>query len=173
MRIFCHPALLSVSIFSLATLFLACGYHVRSSAPIVLPENICSLYVEKVTNPSTESWLEPYLRSSLRDEFTRRGQIQWVDKHQAKGILEILISTWRSSTLLEDADDQTVKSEALMRFKARIYRHKDHTLLWESNLIEVRESYSSGMYERGGQKAEHRVIDLGMERLADQLSQNF
>ncbi len=151
----------------------SCGYRLTSSVPLVLPEDIHTLCLVKVINPSTETWLGPYLRSALRDEFTRRGQIKWVDRSQAEGLMEIEINTWSSSTKLEDADDQTVKSEVTLVFQGRIFRQKDHSLLWESRTIVEQEPFTGDENGPDSQSAERRVIDLGMERLADQLSQNF
>ncbi len=160
---------LLLAIFSLSS----CGYHFTSSVPLVLPEDIHTLSLTQVINPSTETWLGPYLRSELRDEFTRRGQMEWVDRNKAEGIMEIEIKTWSSSTKLENADDQTVKSEVRLRFKGRIFRRKDHKLLWESRTIAIHEPYTGDENGPQGLEAERRVIELGMERLADQLSQNF
>ncbi len=168
------PERLLCSVWLAAILVLpGCGYHMSASAPIALPESMTTLYLEKVSNPTTQSWLEPTLRSTLRDEFTRRGQVRWVEKHQAEGLLEIGIVSFTSGTKLENALEETVRSEIVLQLQATISRKADQTVAWDSGRITARESFNGPKGSTEARDAEQRVVDLAVEKLADTLGQEF
>jgi len=157
----------------LLCLTAGCGYHLSSSSPITLPEGMTRLYLEEVQNPTTESWLEPTLRSALRDEFSRRGRISWVHRDEAEGVVRLDIEQYTASAKLENAREQTIKSEVRLRLHGRIFRSRDHHLLWKSNTVLATESYVGPRDGTERREAERRVVDLAVEKLADDLGQGF
>jgi hypothetical protein len=123
-------------------LFLpACGYQLTARAPIQLPENSTRLYLNKVTNPTTETWLEPMLRSSLRDELTRRGNVTWVDREQAEATVNIDVRSYSTSDALKGRDDVTLKSAASIQMVVTFYSAKTNALIWTSGPVTASESY--------------------------------
>ena len=150
-----------------------CGYQLTSSSPISLPEGMTRLYLEEVKNPTTEAWLEPSLRSALRDEFSRRGRIAWVDREQAEGLVRVNIEQYTASAKLEDAREQTIKSEVRLRIRGSIFRSRDHQLVWQSNTVLATESFVGPKEGQDRREAERRVVDLAVEKLADELGQGF
>jgi len=150
-----------------------CGYQLSASAPIALPEGMTALYLENIVNPTTQSWLDPTLRSTLRDEFTRRGQVRWVEKQEADGLLEIEILSYTSGTKLENALEKTVRSQVVLQLQASILRGTDQTRAWSSGRISARESFSGLEDGPEARDAEQRVVDLAVEKLADSLGQEF
>lgn len=151
----------------------ACGYKWTASNPISLPKGITKLYLEKVENPTTQTWLEPRLRTALKEEFTKRGQIQWVKETKTQGLVQIDITHFSSSTKLEDAQKRTVKSEVTLGLEVKIFSQPEHVLLWNSGSVVVRESYTGPEEGTQRRKAEYRVVDLGVEKVANKLSQEF
>jgi outer membrane lipopolysaccharide assembly protein LptE/RlpB len=164
-----HAVLLSVAAFLLAVL-PACGYHLSSSVPIEMPHGITSLYIDRVENPSTEQWIQSRLISEVRDEFTRRGQVAWVDRDQAEGLLELIITRYRDYTKVESAEEETLRSQIALSMEARILSAKDRSLLWASSPVNVRESFTGAGEKR---EAERRVIEDAADALAGQLSAGF
>jgi len=118
-----------------------CGYTFSGMAPIDLPQGKKRLCITKFINPSTEAWLEPSLRSELRDEFTRRGQVTWVQKDEAETLVTIRVLTYSSSSTLKASDDETVKSAIQLSIEVQMYNAEDHTLIWSSGTIYASESY--------------------------------
>jgi outer membrane lipopolysaccharide assembly protein LptE/RlpB len=157
----------------LVGLTASCGYHLSSSAPITLPEGMTRLFLEEIDNPTTESWLEPALRSALRDELSRRGRIEWVDKDRAEGLVRLDIEQYTASAKLENAKEQTVKSEVRLRLRGRIFRSRDHHLLWESGTVLATESFVGPREGTEQREAQRQVVDLAVEKLADNLGQGF
>ncbi len=151
----------------------ACGYKWTASTPISLPKGITKLYLEKVENPTTQTWLEPRLRTAFREEFTRRGQIQWVKETETQGLVQIDITHFSSTTKLEDAQERTVKSEVTLGLEVKIFSQSEHVLLWNSDPVVVRESYTGSEEGPQRRKAEYRVVDLAVEEVANKLGQKF
>jgi len=152
---------------------LGCGYHFAASSPVRLPEGMTKLYFEKLVNPSTEAWLEPRMRSEIRQELSRRGQVQWVEEVQAQGILQVDITRFSSSTKLEDAQGETVKSEVVLDVRARIFRGADRELIWRSGTITARKSYIGPEDGAQQREAQNDALELVVERLANRMSQTF
>lgn len=165
-------------------LFLpACGYQLTARAPIQLPEDSTRLYLNKVTNPTTETWLEPMLRGSLRDELTRRGNVTWVDRDQAEATVNIDVRSYSTSDSLKGRDDVTLKSQARILMVVTFYSAKTNALIWTSGPISASESYrgasgsitSTGLIQTTSAKREatQNAVDLAVRMVADQLGQKF
>ena len=149
-----------------------CGYKPSGRSTINMPENVQNLYLEKVTNPSTLSWLEPRLRTALRDELNQRGQINWVRQQDAQGLMQIEITRFSTSSKVTGTKQQTLRSEVILEMSAQIFRGKDHTLLWSANDILVQETFET--HNQADEfSAGQRAIDLAVQRLANQLNQGF
>lgn len=165
-------------------LFLpACGYQLTARAPIQLPDDSTRLYLNKVTNPTTETWLEPMLRSSLRDELTRRGNVTWVDREQAEATVNIDVRSYSTSDALKGRDDVTLKSSASIHMVVTFYSAKTNALIWTSGPVTASESYrgsggtrsSTGelQYNNAKREATQNAIDLAVRMVADNLGQKF
>ena len=137
-----------------------------------MPENISSLALGSVENPSTETWLEPGLRNEFRDELTRRGGITWVAEHEAEGRLDLEILNFRSGAKLESAKERTVRSEILLRLEVRLYSTRSRELLASSGVVTARESFDP-QDRAEEQDAQDRVVELATELAVQRLNQNF
>lgn len=149
-----------------------CGYTFTAKAPIELPNAISTLYLARVDNPSTETSLDPSLRNALRDEFTRSGNITWVDEDVAEGRLELTIHNFQSSTKLEDPQETTVRSEMILRIELMLFSAASHEQLAGSGRVTARESFdpSDNMDE---QEARDQVVKLAVELAVQRLNQHF
>ncbi len=164
----CCKRLCLAAALSLALVLSACGYNFSATAPIVLPQEMNTLHLGDVTDPTTEAWLESTFRSHIRDEFTRRGDVSWKSAQRADGQLRVEIFSFSSAGKLETAEEVTVRSEITMRFRGRIFDLPDQSLVWESQDIGVSVTYSEDR-----QHAEQRAVRRAAEKLADQLSRQF
>jgi len=161
----------------------ACGYELTARAPIQLPQDSTRLYLDKVTNPTTETWLEPMLRSSLRDELTRRGNVTWVDRSEAEATVNIDVRSYSTSDALKGRDDVTLKSAASIQMVVTFYSTKTNAMIWTSGIILATESYRGSVGRRtdtgvlqessGKREATQDAIDLATRKVADQLGQKF
>lgn len=154
----------------LFTSLASCGYQLSSSVPIDMPQGITSLYIDRIENPSTEAWLESRLISGVRDEFSRRGRVSWVEKSQADGFLHLIITRYRDYTKVESADEKTLKSQIVLSLQGKILSARDREVLWISSPVHVRESFTGAAEKR---RAEERVIRDAADALANQLGSGF
>jgi hypothetical protein len=154
----------------LAALAAGCGYSVGSSAPVVLPQGKRSLAINKVDNPTTELWLEPKLRSILRDELGGRGLAVWTDTSKAETLLNVRVMRLTRGAAVKDKRDKTLKYEVEIRLEGKLINGKDRTPLWESGAIMVSEYY----YNEGDREsAEELCVTMAVRELADRMGQNF
>ncbi len=123
----------------------------------------------RVENPSTEAWLEPRLRSLIRDEFNRRRLVEWTDKAQATSQLTVVIKNYSRSTLVAGEKDQSVKLSTGITMRLRVTRASDGRMLWDSD----EQSQSESFYPGDSDGADMRVTDLIVRRLADLMTENY
>ncbi len=163
---------IALALAAAVVLFLlsACGYHFSSTAPLALPQGMQLLHLERIEDPTTQPQLESRLRTGIRNEFTQRGDVEWVPRNDADGLLQVRILSFTSSSKLESSEQETVRFEAVMRFEGSIFQSEDHALVWESEELTVRESYAR-QAERD--QAEERLVRLAAEKLANQLVRGF
>lgn len=150
----------------------ACGYKPAGRSTINMPENVRSLYLQKITNPSTLPWIEPRLRTALREELTQRGQVLWVKQHEAQGLMQVEILSFSTSSKVKGSKQETLRSEITLKLTARIFNPEDHTLIWSANTLSVRESFAA-QNESDKLSAGKRAIDQAVQDLANQLNQGF
>lgn len=171
------------AVLCIALLLPACGYQLTARAPIQLPQDSTRLYLDKVTNPTTETWIEPMLRSSLRDELTRRGNVTWVSRDEAEATVNIDVRSYSTSDSLKGRDDVTLKSAASIQMVVTFFSTKTNALIWTSGPISASESFrgaseiqsSSGTLQSTSTKREatQEAVDLAVRKVADQLGQKF
>ncbi len=160
----------------LALVLGGCGYRFTGQAPAdgedpssrLAPE-YRQMALVRVENPTTEAWLEPRLRSLLRDEFNRRRLVTWTDKSKATSLLTITIKKYTRSTAVSGEADQSVKLSAGIVVVFRVTRATDGSVIWDSGEITQDESY----YPGDADGADQRVTDLLMRRMADLMTENY
>lgn len=146
-----------------------CGYRNTAHGPVVLPEDRRTLFIEEIENPTLMTSLDYRLRSLVRDELSRRGNIRWVVAGEASSVMQIEILTFTSSVTVTGSEDQTLRSAAVIVINGTILSAADRSVLWTSGNVSARESFVSG----GEEDAEDRVIQLAVQRLVDRLAQNY
>jgi len=163
--------LLRLIILILPLLLAACGgYSFGEGDTSVLPPDHRTLAVGEVTNPTTLSWIEPRIRSLLRDELHNRGTITWSDtKAGADAVIDITVEQYNRPTAVTGTNDQTLRSVAIFRFRAVIRSAMDDSVLWESSTISQNWPFFSG----DEKNADLEVTRLGIRRLADLMTQNY
>ena len=147
----------------------ACGYHNSATEPNRLGEKFREIAINKVENPTLERWLEPELRSLLRDEITRRGQLVWVDKSKAEALINIRVISLSSGSRILGNKDATLKYDKTLKIQMRITSAADGSLLWNSGPVEVTESYYTG--EEDATNA--LVTELLVRRIVDKMNQAY
>ena len=171
------------AVLCIALLLPSCGYQLTANAPIDLPQSSTRLFLNKVTNPTTETWMEPMLRSTLRDELTRRGNVTWVGQDEAEATVNIDVRSFTTSDSVKGRDDVTLKSEALIQMEVSFFSTKTNALIWTSGPIVASESYrkvsqgqsTSGNLQSSSAKREaaQGAIDEAVRMVADRLAQKF
>lgn len=161
---------LLLPLLGLFLLLPACGYQLSANAPIDLPKDSTRLFLAKVTNPTTETWLEPMLRSSLRDELTRRGNVTWVGREEAEATVNVDVRSYSTSDAVKGRDDVTYKSKVTIQMEVSFFSTKTSAIIWTSGPVVASESYRGS----GGKKdATQDAVDLAVRTVADRLSQKF
>ncbi len=154
----------------IALLVPACGYHLTANEPLTLPQDSTKLFLSKVTNPTTETWMEPMLRTALRDEFTRRGKATWVERNQAEASVVLNVTSYSASSTLSGADDSTLKSTATIALTVSFYNARTNALIWTSGSVVASESFRGAETKRD---ATQKAVELAVRMVADRMSQNF
>lgn len=153
-----------------------CGYHFAGQAQADGTEAASRLEPEfrkmnlvRVDNPTTESWIEPRMRSLIRDEFNRRRLVDWTERSKATSLLTVTVKRFVRSTAIAGQEDQSVKLSTSITVIFRVTRATDGRVLWESGDQSQTESYYSG----DADGADMRVTDLIVRRLTDLMTENY
>ena len=118
-------------LFVSAVSLCACGYNFTGQGTVLGPDPDAvsrldpafrTMAIARVENPTIEPWLEPRLRSLIRDEFTRRRFVTWVDKDKATSLLTVVIKKFTRSTSVAGQQDQSLKLSNGMTLVFRVHR---------------------------------------------------
>lgn len=170
-RLLC--AALCIALLALA--LGGCGYSFAGSAAPNSPQasrlapEFRKMFLARVENPSTETWLEARLRSLIRDEFSRRRMVEWTDRSQATSLLTVSVKRYTRQTAVAGSSDQSVKLSAGIILSAKVTRAADGVVLWQSEELNQGESF----YPGDSDGADMRLTDLAIRRLADFMSENY
>ncbi len=156
----------------------ACGYSFTGQGTVLGPDPgaisrldpaFRTMAIARVENPTIEPWLEPRLRSLIRDEFTRRRFVTWADKDKATSLLTVIIKKFTRSTAVAGQQDQSLKLSTGLTLVFRVHRASDGAILWDSGEQNQSESFFPGDSEG----ADLRITDLAVRRMADRLTENY
>ena len=147
----------------------ACGYHNSATEPNRIGEQFREVAIAKVENPTLQRWLEPKIRSMLRDEITRRGQLNWVEKSKAEALFSIRIIELSDGSRILGDQDVTLKYDMTLKVEMKVNSSSDGSLIWSSGPIEVTESYYLGQEEETRQL----ITKLMIRRLVDRMNQAY
>lgn len=169
-------ALVLAFVLAAALALSGCGYtftgsgspQAEDAASRLAPE-MRQMSLVRVDNPTTESWIEPRLRSLVRDEFNRRRLVSWTEKAKATSLLTIIIKKYTRQTYITGQQAQTVKLTAGLTMVFRVTRASDGAILWDSGEQNQVESF----YPGDADGADQRVTDLAVRRMADLMTQNY
>lgn len=147
----------------------ACGYHNSATEPNRVGEQFREVAIAKVENPTLQRWLEPKIRSMLRDEITRRGQLTWVDKSKAEALFNIRILELSDGSRILGDQDVTLKYDMTLKLQMKVTSSSDGSLIWNSGPLEVTESYYVGQEDETRQL----ITKLMIRRLVDRMNQAY
>ena len=147
----------------------ACGYHNSASEPSRVGKQYREIAINKVENPTLERWLEPKIRSLLRDEITRRGQMTWTGKSKAEALINIRIIELSDGSRILGNKDTTLKYDMTLKVQMKITSAADGALIWNSGPVSVTESYYTGQEDETRQL----VTKLMVRRLVDKMNQAY
>lgn len=165
-------------LLSTALTLCGCGYSFTGQGTVIGPDPEAASRLDpafrtmalvRVENPTVEPWLEPRLRSLIRDEFTRRRFVTWADKDKAASLLTVVIKKFTRSTVVAGQQDQSLKLSTGLTLIFRVQRASDGVILWDSGEQGQSESFFPGDSEG----ADLRVTDLAVRRMADLMTQNY
>lgn len=147
-----------------------CGYHFSAASPIVLPGGVVDIAIRDVNNPTLEGWLDPFLRTRFRDEFTRRARVNWVDQERAQAHVNLTVISYFEDTELSGAKDRTLRERVEVVLKTEIFSHPDGRLLWSSGPVKASETFEAGTSRVA---AGEKVIEEAVRRTADGLGVDY
>ncbi|GAB7021855.1 LPS assembly lipoprotein LptE [Salidesulfovibrio brasiliensis] len=145
-----------------------CGYGF-SHGQSALPEDRRTLFIVEVDNPTPYSWVEPRIRSLLRDEITRRGVGEWTSREQAKGLITIEIDRYYRRSDVTGEKEETLQSVATITFEAIVRSSVDGRVMWRSGDISQEWPFAPGE----GDEADQKVTELAVRRLVDRMTTGF
>jgi hypothetical protein len=148
----------------------SCGYQLQGRNELVLPGGAKRLYLARVDHPSSEPWMEPTLRTSLREELARRGDITWTERADADLTLSLRVIQYGTGASVTGRDDITLKSQAVITLELIMREAATGAVVWNSGPITVAESYRGLGSQQG---ATERAIAEAMRRIADRLQPLF
>lgn len=134
-----------------------------------LPTELRNMALERVENPTTEAWIEPRLRSLIRDEFNRRRLVTWTERAKATSLLTVVIKKFTRSTAISGQQDQSVKLSTGLTLVFQVRRASDGGLIWDSG----EQSQSESFYPGDSDGADQRVTDQAVRRMSDLMSENY
>ncbi|PKN07429.1 MAG: hypothetical protein CVU73_11715 [Deltaproteobacteria bacterium HGW-Deltaproteobacteria-8] len=167
-----------VLVLAAALSLSGCGYTFTGQGTLMGPDPDAvsrldpafrHMAIARVENPTIEPWIEPRLRSLIRDEFTRRRFVTWVDKDKATSLLTVTIKKFMRSTVVAGQQDQSVKLSTGLTMIFRVQRAGDGAVLWDSGEQSQTESFFPG----DSDGADLRVTDLAVRRMADLMTENY
>lgn len=147
----------------------ACGYHNSATEPNRVGKQFREVAIAKVENPTLERWLEPKIRSMMRDEITRRGQLVWTDKSKAEALFNIRILELSDGSRILGDQDVTLKYDMTLQVQMQVTSAADGSLIWNSGPIEVTESYYTGEEDT----VKQLITKLIVRRLLDRMNQAY
>ena len=145
-------------------LLSGCGYNFAGDAPLALPNNVKTLYIAELNNPTLEISLNPYVRAMIRDEFTRRG-VKWAAKEHADGFVTITILQSRTDAW-HDAYDRSLTSVSLS-MSVQI-KNAAGNLLWSSGTVSYSDTY---LYDQAA--SQEQLIQELVKDIGDRLTQAY
>lgn len=176
-RLFSRFGALRLALFLAMSLALyGCGYHFTGSgqadgteAASRLAPDLRQMTLVRVDNPTTEAWIEPRLRSLIRDEFNRRRLVTWTERAKATSFLTVIIKRYARSTAVSGQADQSVKLTTSIVVAFRITRASDGSIIWDSG----EQSQSESFYPGDSDGADMRITDQLVRRMADLVTENY
>ncbi len=151
-----------------------CGYRSMSLSPIVMPDNIGSLYISKVNNPTIDPYLTSRVKTIVMDELSKRALgLRWTSRSSAKGYLVVDIKDYSKETEIENTKEQTVKSNVCITLRISLYRNLTNNLVWDSNDVQSCESADENIGQDQISKIQDKIIRDIVEKIAIKLSNNF
>ena len=159
----------------LALSFLGgCGYRAMSTSPIVMPDNIDSLYISRVKNPTIDPYLTSRVKTIVMDEFSKRALgLRWTSKASAKGYLVVDIKDYSKETEIENTKEQTVKSNVCITLRFSLYKNLTNNLIWDSRDVRSCESIDENIGQDQLGRIQDKIIRDIVEKVAIKLSNNF
>ena len=163
------------SVFSLlaVAVFLStsgCGGYQFTGEPLVMPEGHRLLCIDEIDNPTMETWLRPMLRSMIRNELTRRGDVEWTSRAGADALLTVRIKRYLVEARIQDSSDFTLKKMVEIQVDAELTRTSDNTQLWQSGTVVSHETY---LTDGELPAARSRAVEKAVRELADRMGHAF
>lgn len=111
-----------------------CGYHLPGQGD-ALPEDIEKIYVEVLSNRTTEPFIENKLTSEVRSQFARRPAFEVVsERSKSDAVLSGTITRYRARAVAYDEDDDIKEYRAAMTVEFRFERTDGSEVLWQGNV---------------------------------------
>lgn len=150
-------------------MFAACGYHSPSSAPSVIPDDIKTLAVVGVDNPTLDPNLGQDARSRFHDEILRRGRFTFAERDKADALVRLIIPRQTTASRVEDSSGETVKLEFRVWLRAQVTRRVTGEQITDTGDVTAFQTF----FGSSDDEARDQALDLTVRRLVDRLATGF
>ncbi|MCD6526230.1 MAG: hypothetical protein J7K75_04470 [Desulfuromonas sp.] len=115
-------------------LVCGCGYHLPGRGE-ALPDDIQRVMIEPFNNKTAEPFLETQLTNEIHDQFSRRRTLEVVSTAElADAILSGTITSYRSSSVSYDLNDDITEYRATMVVEAELIRANGEEVIWQGSV---------------------------------------
>ncbi len=151
----------------LLVLLVGCGYHFPGQGS--LPGGVAKLHVPLFVNKTQEPLLENEFSDAVAEVFSRNGNISLVDRYdQAEAVLEATVTSYSSSALSYDKNDDINEYRATAVVEARLRQLSDGRLLWQGT-VKWDDDYLAADDKAAQEDFEQEAIEEISIRLAEEL----
>jgi MarR-like DNA-binding transcriptional regulator SgrR of sgrS sRNA len=150
-----------------------CGYTLGGDNSGVLArgpaDELPTLKIKEVENPTLFPWLNHLVRSYLRDEVNARNMARWVDSGRTDYAVSIKMNHYTYRSWAYDAQDATMLYEADIILDATIYKGSTNETVWQSGPMSYSQSYETVTEKLAAQE----ILRTLIRQLVDRMRQEF
>ena len=149
-----------------------CGYTLGADTPSVLTpveaENIPSLKIRNIDNPTLFPWLTYAVRTQLRDEIAARNIARWVDSGPADYEISLKVDRYTYRSWQSRTDYTAMLYSAQIIMNATVYKGNSATVVWNGW-----QSYSQTFERVQEESAANALVREIIRRLTVNMRQKF
>ncbi len=143
------------------------GYNLAADEPSILGSPQTTIHIREVETPSLYPGLSALIRATLRDEITNRNLATWRDHGTTDYSIKVIVDKMTFAGSATGRDKANRLFNASVTLKLALYDEHTNTVIWDSGLVAVNESYRdlSGSEEQAMEGAVQKAIQYIVDRM--------